>query len=211
MQAELGRLGYTWPMKLIGQIRAPVAALLLTVACVPAGAETVHATHFKSYNVSGRSPADIYRAILKLGPDVSGGRAIAATTAQAMQSHTLEQGPSSCRVKQFRLSFRFDVLLPRLVNASAVTPQDRFLWRQFSDFLKAHELQHTRLWLRCGKQLERQVMALRASTCEDLQQQANRTWQRMKPACDKEQVNFDRQQRGVLASQPFMQQVLRGN
>lgn len=197
-------------MNVTGQIRASGAALLMAVACLPAGAETVHTTHYSSYNVSGRNPAEIYRAILKRGPDVNGGRAIAATTAQAIQSHTLEQGPSSCRVTQFRLTFRFDVLLPQLVNASAVTPQDRFLWRQFSDFLKAHELQHTRLWLRCGKALERQVMALRASTCEDLQQQANRTWQRMKPACDKEQVNFDRQQRGVLASQPFMQQVLRG-
>lgn len=203
-------MGYTGGMTVTGQIRASGAALLLAVLCVNARAETVHATHFSSYNVSGRSPADIYRSILKRGPDVNGGRAIAATTAQAVQNHVLEQGPSSCRVTRFKLTFRFDVLLPRLVNASTVTPQDQFLWRQFSEFLKAHELQHTRLWLRCGKELERQVMALRASTCEDLQQKANTTWQSLKPACDKQQVNFDRQQRGVLTSQPFMQQVLSG-
>lgn len=195
-------------MNVLGTIRA--AALLLTVTCLPAAAETVHTTHYSSYNVNGRDPAEIYRAILKRGPDLNGNRAIATTKAQAVQNHTLEQGPSSCRVTQFRLTFRFDVLLPRLVNATALTPQDQFLWRQFSDFLKAHELQHTRLWLRCGKELERQVMALRAPTCEDLQQKANMTWQRMKPACDKQQVNFDKQQRGVLASQLFMQRVLGG-
>ena len=211
MKAQLVKLAYTGVMNVTGQIRALGAALLLALACLPAGAETVHTTHFSSYDVSGRSPVEIYRAILKRGPDVNGGRAIAATTAQAVQSHKLEQGPSSCRITQFRLTFRFHVLLPRLVNASAVTPQDRFLWRQFSDFLKAHELQHTRLWLRCGKELERQVMALRSSSCEDLQRQADRTWQRMKPTCDKQQVNFDRQQRDVLTSQPFMQQVFRGN
>lgn len=196
-------------MSAVRTIRATV--LLLAASCLPARAETVHTTHFGSYDVTGRGPAEIYRAILKRGPDVNGGRAIASTQAQAMQNHTLEQGPSSCRVKRFRLTFRFDVLLPRLVNASALTPQDQFLWRRFSDFLKEHELQHTRLWLRCGRELERQVTALRASTCEDLQQKANSTWQRMKPACDKQQVNFDKQQRGVLASQPFMQRVFRGD
>lgn len=158
-------MGYRNAMDLERQIRTAAAALLLAGASLPAGAETVQTTQYGSYPVSGRSPSEIYRMILRRGPSVDGTRAIAATTAQAVQSHTLEQGPSSCQVTQFRLAFRFNVELPRLVNSSGLTPQDRYLWQQFSSFLKAHELQHTRLWLRCGKELERRVMAIRATSC----------------------------------------------
>lgn len=192
-------------------IRASACALLLGGTCLSARGETVQTTQYSSYAVNGRTPADIYRAILKVGPIVDGGRAIAATTAQAVQSNTMQQGPSYCAVTQFRLSFRFNVLLPRLANTSGLSPQDRYLWQQFSAFLKAHELQHTRLWLRCGMELERRVMALRAPSCDELQRQADTTWKRMKPGCDKQQSNFDVEQRGELMSQPFMQRVVRGN
>lgn len=195
------------------EIRVTAAALMLfwpSFLAQEARAETVQTTQYSSYPVSGNSPAEIYRAILKRGPIVGGGRAIAATTAQAVQSNTLQQGPSSCRVIQFRLSFRFNIELPRLVN-SRLSPRDRYLWQQFSGFLKAHELQHTELWMRCGQELERKVMAIRASSCDKVQSMADATWQRMKPSCDKQQANFDKQQRGVLMSQPFMQRVMRGN
>jgi predicted secreted Zn-dependent protease len=203
-------MGYRSAMPFANKIRAAAAALLLAGACLPAHAETVQTTQYSSYTVSGRTPAEIYRAILKRGPSVDGGRAIAATTAQAVQSHTLQQGLTSCQVTQFRLSFRFNVELPRLVSSSGLTPQDRYLWQQFTGFLKAHELQHTRLWLRCGRELERRVMALRAPNCEEVQRRADATWQRMKPACDKQQSNFDKEQRSELMSQPFMQRVMRG-
>lgn len=193
------------------QIRTVAAAVLLAGSSLAGSAETVQTTEYSSYPVTGRTPAEIYRAILKRGPIVDGGRAIAATTAQAVQSHTMEQGPSSCRVTQFQLSFRFNVQLPKLANSAGLSPQDRYLWQQFGVFLKSHELQHTRLWLRCGQELERRVMALRARSCEEIQRQADATWQRMKPRCDKQQSNFDRQQRGELQSQPFMQRVMRGD
>jgi len=204
-------MGYKREMDFSTQIRASAATVLLLVATLPAGAETVQITQYSSYSVSGRTPAAIYRSILERGPRVDGSKAIAATTAQAVQSHTMEQGPSLCRVTDFRLSFRFNVQLPRLVNSSGLSPQDRRLWQQFTGFLKAHELQHTSLWLRCGRELERRVMAIRASSCEEVQRQAESTWRRMKPGCDKQQSNFDREQRTELMSQPFMQRVMRGD
>ena len=198
-------------MAFTSQIRAVTTILLLAAACIPTRAETVQTTQFSSYNVSGRTPAEIYRAIVKRGPTVDGSRAIAATTAQAVQSHTMQQGTSSCRVVDFRLSFRFNVELPRLVNSSGLSPKDRYLWQQFTLFLKAHELKHTQLWLRCGTELEKRVMALRATSCEEVQRRADATWQRMKPGCDKQQSNFDTEQRRELMSQPFMQRVMRGD
>ena len=186
------------------------AMLALAFACHPAVGATEHSVHFSSYPVSGKTPAEIYRVSMNRGPMVGGNRAIAATTSEAMQSHVLTQGAASCRVTSFRLNFRFDVQLPRHANLSALSPQDRFLWQQFSGFLKAHELQHTQLWLRCGTSLERQVMAIRASSCAEVERKAEAIWRRMKPNCDREQVNFDKGQRSVLVAQPFMQKVIRG-
>jgi predicted secreted Zn-dependent protease len=185
--------------------------LALAFACQPAGAATEHSIHYSAYPVNGKTPAEIYRMIMNRGPMVSGNRAIAATTSEAVQSHILTQGTASCQVTSFRLNFRFDVQLPRHANPTALSPRDRFLWQQFSGFLKAHELQHTRLWLRCGTSLERQVMAIRASSCAEVERKAEAIWRRMKPICDREQVNFDKGQRSQLMVQPFMQKVIRGD
>lgn len=198
-------------MEFTRQIRAASAALLLVAACLPAAAETVHTTQYSSYPVSGRTPAEIYRVILKRGPRIDGTKAIAATTAQVVQSHLLSQGSLSCRISQFKLAFQFDVKLPRLENAAALSSRDRLLWQKFSGFLKAHELRHTSLWLRCGKELERRVKTIRAANCDEAQREADATWRRLKPSCDRQQTAFDKQQRAELMSQPFMQRVIHGD
>ena len=194
------------------KIRTLTAGLMMVITCSAAApAATLETTQYSSYPVTGRNPAEIYRSILNRGPLVEGKRAIAATTSQAVQSHVLTQNSNSCRVTEFRLNFRFNVELPRHTTLAVLSPRDRYLWQQFLGFLKAHELQHTRLWLRCGANLERQVMALRASSCAEVERRAEDIWRRLKPGCDRQQVNFDKEQRGELMSHPFMQKVMRGD
>ena len=202
-------VGYMSGMNCMTKIRA-LAALLLMAASLPAEAATVQSTQFSTYPVTGRTPAEIYRAILKRGPTVGGNKAIAATTSEAVQKHLLAQGASSCRVSEFRLNFRFNVQLPRHTNPSVLSSSDRYLWQQFTGFLKVHELQHTKLWLHCGALLERRVLAIRAPTCDAVERRAEAIWRRLKPSCDQKQVNFDSQQRDELLSHPFMQAVMHG-
>jgi len=186
------------------------AALLLS--CSPlAAAATVHSINYSYYPVTGRTPAEVYRSILRRGPTVNGDKAIASTTAQGVQNYSLAQQPTSCRVNDQRLDFRFDIQLPRPIYVSALTPRDRALWQNFSVFLRAHELQHTKLWLGCAADLERKVLAINARSCDDAKSQAEALWRKMRASCDKLQANFDREQRGELLAQPFMQRVLRGN
>lgn len=187
------------------------AALALIAGAPPTEAATVQTTQYSSYPVNGRTPAEIYKVILKRGPTVNGSRAIAATTSEAVQKNLMAQSASSCRVAEFRLSFRFDVQLPRHTSPADLSPQDRYLWQQFTGFLKAHELQHTKLWLRCGAALERKVLAIRAPTCEGVERQAESIWRRLKPSCDQQQANFDTEQRDELLSHPFMQSVMHGH
>jgi predicted secreted Zn-dependent protease len=187
------------------------ATALMLAGLVPAAADTQHSVAYTSYAVNGRTPAEIYRSILSRGPTVAGQKAIAATEARGVQKYTMAQDSRSCRITGHQLTFRFTVQLPRPASLSAMRPKDRQLWQQFSVFLKAHELQHTKLWLGCAAELDRSVMAIRASNCKDTARKADSLWRTMKASCDKLQGSFDRQQRGELLAQPFMQQVMRGD
>lgn len=187
-----------------------VAALILA-GIAPAAAGTQHSVDYTYYSVSGRTPAEIYRSILSRGPMVGGERAIAATVAKGLQNYSMSDDTGACRITEHRLNFRFTVQLPQPASLSAMRPRDKALWRQFSAFLKAHELQHTRLWLGCAAELDRSVMAIRASSCKTTARKADSLWRTMKASCDKLQASFDREQRAELLAQPFMQRVMRGD
>ncbi len=203
-------MGYEGRMIRIDKLRAAAAVMLLG-GPLPAAADTAQSIDYRYYTVSGRTPAEIYRSILDRGPRVAGEKAIATTTARAIQNYSLAQQGSSCRVTDNQLSFRFTVQLPRPTNISALSPQDRALWQQFTAFLKAHELQHTKLWLRCGAALDRKVLSIKTGSCKAAAQEAEELWGKLKVNCDKQQTSFDREQRSELAAQPFMQRVMRGD
>lgn len=194
-------------------IRCPLPwAIALTIlALAPAAAGTQQSVEYTYYAVNGRTPAEIYRSILARGPTVAGEKAIAATAAKGIQNYSMAQDSAVCRVTEHRLNFHFTVQLPRPANLSAMRPQDQALWKQFAVFLKAHELQHTKLWLGCAAELDRSVMALRTPNCKTTARRAESLWKTMKTSCDKLQASFDREQRGELLSQPFMQRVMRGD
>jgi len=111
-------------------------------------------------------------------------------------------------VTSFRVQFRFVVNLPHLINAYGLSNEDRRLWGQFSEFLKRHELQHTRLWLRCAADLELKVMAIKASTCAAVTATSDKLWKQMQANCNRKQTDFDTEQRAELLRQPFMRRVM---
>lgn len=200
-------MGYAGWMIRVTLFQTALTAMILAGPC-PAEAGPAQTTQYTYYPVSGRSPAEIYRVILDRGPTVDGAKAIAATNARVVQNYSLAQDGAYCRVSDLRLTLRFTVQLPQLTNASALPPSDRLLWQRFAVFLKAHELQHTKLWLRCAAELQRKVEAIAAPSCKDAAGEAEALWRRLKTYCDKQQVNFDREQRSELAAQPFMQRAI---
>jgi len=204
-------MGYEVVMIRSRPIRAAVAALLLLAGAGPAPADTTHSIEFTYYPVAGRTPGEIYRSIVNRGPKVAGERAIAATSARGVQNYSLQQEGSSCRVVENRVNFRFTVEMPKPTGLASLSARDRSLWQQFTAFLKAHELQHTRLWLRCAADLDRKVLGIKTGNCKDAAQEAEDLWRKMKTACDKKQVRFDSEQRAELLAQPFMQRVMRGD
>lgn len=189
---------------------AVVAALIVLGCVVPVRGETSSTTSYTYYAVSGSTPREIYAAILRRGPTVQGAKALATTTADADERHTLRQTSSSCEVVDFNVRFHFVVNLPSIPNEYVLPPEDRALWQDFAAFLKAHELHHTKLWLGCAADLEDRVRALRLSTCDDLTHRADEMWKEMRASCGQSQADFDEEQRTELAQQPFLRKVMRG-
>jgi predicted secreted Zn-dependent protease len=206
-QAELARMGYEGWMIRVKVFLAALAALLVSGAAVAGPRQSIQ---YSYYPVIGGSPAEIYRGILDRGPRVNGEQAIAATNSDVIQNYNLVQGKSACQVTDYQLTLHFKVILPQLTGTKTISPSDTFLWQQFTVFLRAHELRHTKLWLGCAADLQRKVEAISALNCKDAEQQAQALWRSMKASCDKLQTSFDREQRSELAAQPFMQRVIRG-
>lgn len=184
-------------------------------ATLAAGLVSVSATHtalakpqvrttFKFYPVKGRTAAEIYTSMVSSGPNVDGMDAYASTNATSEQSGRLVK-TGSCRVSDYSFRFDFTINLPKLRNEKALSSPTRAKWNSFQAFLRAHELQHTKIWLSCAADLERKVKALRASSCSTVDKEAGRLWKQMRNACEKRHQAFDAAEQRRVLKQPFVQ------
>ncbi|WP_421694148.1 DUF922 domain-containing protein [Aestuariivirga sp.] len=186
-----------------------VGAILVAALSGNALAGTTHSTNYSYYTVNGRTPAEIYRAILSRGPEVKGNKALASSSATVLRNGRLVQA-ANCQIVDFGLHMDFVINLPKLKNEAALPPSRRQLWRNFSRFLKAHEEHHAALWLGCAADLDRKVKAIKVKSCKQASQKVNQLWQQMLASCDKKQTAFDKSERQSLMKQPFMRGAVLG-
>lgn len=139
---------------------------------------------------------------------VNGAKAYASMAATAAQKGKLLQG-SSCKFVDYRIELDFVIKLPRISNEKILPAADRSHWRQFSAFLKQHEETHRRIWLGCAADVERQVKAIKARSCEDASRKAAQLWERMQAACDRKHKAFDAAEQHRLMTHPFVKLVFR--
>jgi predicted secreted Zn-dependent protease len=171
-----------------------------------ANASPAQSTKYSYYTVGGDSAEDIYNAMLRKGPKVNGAKAYAATSATTTQDGKLLQS-KSCRVDDYRLKIDFVIKLPRIKNETVLPAADRGRWKQFSAFLKAHEETHRSIWLGCAADLERQVKAIKASTCSQADGKAAKLWDKMRAACSRKHNAFDAAEQKKLMRHPFVKMV----
>lgn len=182
------------------------AAAVAAIAVVPAHAKPVVKTTYRYYGVSGSTARDIYHSMVSRGPNVNGMDAYASTNATSAQSGRLVQA-KACSVSGYRFTFDFTINLPKLRNEGALTGATRDKWQSFSAFLRRHEEQHTRIWMACAADLERQVTALRRSSCGAVDKEANRLWGAMRKSCEKRHRAFDAAEQRRVLQQPFVRMV----
>lgn len=185
-----------------------ITALVMAI-CSPAQGAIVTNVSYSYFNVSGNTPAEIYRAILSRGPQVSGSKALASIATTATQGGRMEKTGGSCRAVGYTIKLNIVIKRPRIANEQALPPADLQLWRQFSGFIKAHEEQHKDVWLSCAADLERKVKAVSAPSCAEASAKVKSLWKQMLARCDKTHRSYDAAQSRALMKQPFMQQAVR--
>ena len=85
-----------------GLARGLLAMVLAGTLSVPGTAKPVETLRYTYYTVSGDTAAEIYRAMLKKGPDVNGAKAYAATASRSMKTHIGASGPPAPQISSRR-------------------------------------------------------------------------------------------------------------
>jgi len=185
---------------------ATVAAAAVVALSGPSLAKPTQSTKYSYYSIGGDSASEIYDSMMRKGPKVNGAKAYAATSATTTQDGKLLQG-ASCKVQDYRLKLDFVIKLPKIRNEKALPAADRKRWQQFSSFLKAHEETHREIWMGCAADLERQVKAIRAKSCNEADRKATQLWDRIRAACDRKHKAFDAAEQKRLMAHPFVKMV----
>lgn len=180
----------------------------MSILAGEAAAAPTQKTKYKYYPVTGDTAAEIYRAMIRRGPDVNGVNAYASTSATSSQSGRLIAQGKSCRVDGYAFNIDFVINLPKLKNEGALNGTTAAKWSQFKSFLKTHEETHRSIWMGCAKSLEAQVKSLRTTDCKVLDKQAANLWKKMRGVCDKKHAAFDAAEQKKLLRHPFVRQVL---
>ena len=193
------------PLQTLGlALLISAANLMLADAAV---AKPTSTTKYKYYTITGDTPAEIYSAMIKRGPDVNGVNAYASTLATSSQSGRLLQG-KTCKVQDYSFNINFVINLPKLRNEAALTGQTKAKYTQFKSFLKTHEETHRSIWLGCAQELEKNMATLRTKDCKSMDKQAGKMWQAARKSCDLKHKAWDKAEQKKLLAHPFVRLVL---
>lgn len=177
---------------------------------MPAAASVLSETQIIYFDVTGVTPAQIYRDILERGPRIGGKEALASIGTRAMQDAGVSEGTGSCGLTDYTIKLQFVIRRPRILHEDILPADDLALWQQMNEFIAIHENQHKEVWLACASEHESRMSRLTAATCDDLLARAQTMWQQMLSNCDRKQRSYDQDQSMQLMQQPFMQRARQG-
>ena len=183
-----------------------VTAISLLGLQTVAFAKPIQTTKYRYNTINGNSADEIYKAMIKRGPEVDGVNAYASTKANLQQEGKLQQ-VKTCLVSDYRVKLDFTITLPKLKNENALKGQVKTQWQNFSAFVKTHEETHRTIWTNCAAKMEKQAVALRVKTCDGLNQKTLKLWEQMRKSCSREHAAFDAAEQKRLLKHPFIKLV----
>lgn len=140
----------------------------------------------EAYPVSGRTLAEVRRAIETRGPVSDDGRRFHGLTTWRYRFNYAHDGRGRCEPRTAVVSVEIAVTLPELSRPDGLDPRDRRAWDDYVARLAWHEREHVRLVLRGRDRLEQTIR--RTRSCADLEPTARR----VTAAIDAENLDFDR-------------------
>jgi predicted secreted Zn-dependent protease len=196
-------------MKFVSGGLAATAFVLFSFSSIAAASPNFK-TKYVYYPIKGKSAVELYDAMISKGPHVNGAKAYASTSATSSQEGRLVAG-EQCRVIDYKFTIEFVINLPRPESMKMLKGKTRQRWEAFSTFLRKHEETHRSIWLKCAKELEQQVRAIREDDCDEVDRRAAELWETIRAQCNLKHDAFDAAEQKRLASHPFVRMVIRQN
>lgn len=134
------------------------------------------------YDVAGGTPWEVRRQIALRGPRAVDGQRVDAQTRWAVGWTLRPAGPDSCEAT---IEFETTISLPRLLDDSAFTAQDRLAWENYMLALIDHEYGHVEIAHSALPDLQ---YALEGGSCEG----ANARGRAVVDETNWAQIQFDR-------------------
>ena len=184
-------------------------AVLVAFGSPPAAqAGVVSRTGVMHFTLSGTSERALLDQFVRRGPKVGGRHAFARTRVRSRMRATLAGVAGRCVVRRLTLTMRFQILLPRADKERRFPPAMKRRWRAFLAHLRRHEERHKRIWLACGREAERRLKGLHASSCRALNRRMKRIYHAVMARCDARHAAFDARESRLVLRQPFIRAAL---
>jgi predicted secreted Zn-dependent protease len=188
------------------RLAGPICALISVILVPVAQAKPI--TNYTHYLIAGESAESLYRAMLRRGPHVGGGKAYASTKmVPEVSAKTVETG-GGCRIQDFKVNMTFTIRLPQLKKSATVDATLRKSFSRFYEFAKKHEETHRTIWLKCAAEAEARVNTIKAKTCPDAEARGLAIVEEVARQCDARHVAFDEAEQKRLVNHPFIKQIL---
>ena len=182
---------------------------LLALAVLAAPACAKDSSSFIFYPVSGKTAPLVYDDIKKNAPRVAQNATFAFTMIATKTDKAETKNKSECHYKRFKTSAIFNFVIPRHTNSDELKPKTRAKWASFVAFLRTHEAGHRTIWQNCLADYDQQSLALKAETCDDLDQAREKILNALKRKCLAEDEAYDVQFRKAVLKDPFVAEALR--
>jgi predicted secreted Zn-dependent protease len=194
-------------MATYARLAGPILALISIVLVAPAHGKPI--TNYTHYLIAGESAEGLYKAMLRKGPHVGGGKAYASTRMEPQVSANTIQGKDGCHIENFKVNMTFTIRLPQLRKSAGIDPALKKSFSRFYEFAKRHEETHRSIWLKCAAEAESRVNRVKARTCAEAEAQGLNIVEQVAQRCDARHIAFDAAEQERLVAHPFIKQVLK--
>lgn len=188
---------FATPRALLGA----VVAAGLSVAATAANAGVRSSTIIADYRVNGASATGLVSYMLNHPYPA----AVSDTVAHIQPNYSLsvatEEIGGVCRPASVDLNIRFDMVLPKATQASAMSSVTLAAWNSFAAFARRHEETRRSIYLKCASEFMARAMRQAASSCVSLEANIRGLLEVEKRGCDVRQDDFARVQYRLVLNQ----------
>lgn len=182
----------SWRRLVVAGVVFGLVALLPAVA----GVRTSSVTH--AYKVRGTTAKAVVSYMLRNPFPGDQGGAFANIRPRYKLSVSSRASAGVCRAKDVDVDIRFVITLPEARDIKRMSAKTRSAWHSFAAFARRHEEAHRQSYIGCANRFVAAARREKAESCQALDAQMRRMFEKAKRDCEARQSDFDRRQKRVV-------------